>query len=155
MVKRTLSRAIVSAAAASLLGVAGVPSAHADPAKPEQSHGWHCVRPIPPEHVEAGLPIEPCPARFTSRNYLLINDGQPTTISPEFDNLLQTPMAPGQWVAVFLHGEFVQWGEVYDDGSVIVQPTWPDVTRGEQRIAFYDTDSRLIGWSWITVDWDW
>lgn len=155
MVKRSLSRAIVVAVAASLLGVAGMPVAHADSAKSDQSHGWHCSRPVPPEQIEAGTPIEPCPARFTSRNHLLINDGRPTTITPEFDNQLQTPMESGQWVAVFLHGDFVQWSEVFDDGTVIVQPTWSGATRGKQRIAFYDTDSRLIGWSWVTVDWAW
>lgn len=54
-----------------------------------------------------------------------------------------------------LDGRFTGWTGVGNGGIVMVRPAWPDVTRGKQRIALYDANSRLVGWDWIKVDWSW
>jgi hypothetical protein len=84
-----------------------------------------------------------------------IADGQLITITPGFDNQFRTPFADGQQLAIMLDGRFTGWTGVGNGGIVMVRPAWPDVTRGKQRIAFYDTNSRLVGWDWIKVDWSW
>jgi hypothetical protein len=84
-----------------------------------------------------------------------IADGQLITITPGFDNQFRTPFADGQQLAIMLDGRFTGWTGVGNGGIVMVRPAWPDVTRGKQRIALYDTNSRLVGWDWIKVDWSW
>lgn len=129
----------------------------------------------PPDHAQKGkqgqhwkqwrtclIPVTPCvgtftpcPAKFNRSTQVQIADGQLITITPGFDNQFRTPFADGQQLAIMLDGRFTGWTGVGNGAIVMVQPTWPDVTRGKQRIAFYDTNSRLVGWDWIKVDWSW
>lgn len=121
----------------------------------QQLQNWlkakKCSIPVTP----GSTTFTPCPTKLTWFNQIQIADGQFITINPGFDNQFKTPIRDGKWLAVMLDGRFVGFTQTSNGGMVMVQPNWPDVTRGKQRIAFYDTNSRLVGWDWINVDWDW
>ena len=74
-------------------------------------------------------------------------------VSPNFDMFFQTTLAD-QPVFLYVGGRPQHWSQI-GDGLLYLQIQDSSFPKGQHRVELYDPDSRLVGWFWIDVQYDW